>query len=256
MKKIAILVLSCDKYSDLWESYAELFNRFWGDCPYDKYLASNTIEFNSLGFRSILMGADETWSHGVKIALSKLKDNYDYVFTTLEDSPLIEKVDNIYVVKAFESFTADDGNFLRTFMVVIPKIKPINQYYGEVDNNTPYRQTCAYAVWKIKTLYEILDENESAWDFERIGVKRGFYYNKFYCMYNNQFKLINLVIKGKLLRASYKKLKELIPEVNLNRQQFTIRENVNDKIHTYFVLMALKFIPQKIQNKIYFFRHK
>jgi hypothetical protein len=256
MKKIALLVLSCDKYSDLWESYSELFNRFWRDCPYDKYLASNTIEFNSQGFKSILMGPDETWSSGVKIALSKLKDNYDYVFTTLEDSPFLEKVDNNYIVNAFESFTADDGNFLRTYMAVKPKIKPINQYYGEVENNTPYRQTCGYAVWKIKTLYEILDEKETAWDFERIGVKRGYNYDKFYCMHKNQFKLINLVVKGKLLRASYRKLKELIPEVNLNRQEFTIRENIKNNIYAYFVLMALKFIPQKIQNKIYFIRHK
>ena len=256
MKKIALLVLSCDKYSDLWKSYAELLNRFWPDCPYDKYLASNTIEFNSQGFKPILMGPDVTWSYGVKIALAQLKDNYDYVFTTLEDCPLVVKVDNDYVVKAFESFTEDDGNFLRTYMVVKPKIKPINQYYGEVENHTPYRQTCAYAVWKIKTLYEILDEKESAWDFERIGVKRGFNYGKFFCLYKNQFKLINLVIKGKLLRASYRKLKELIPEADLNRQQFTIRENVKDKIHGYFVRMALKFIPQKIQNKIYFIRHK
>ena len=256
MKKIAVLVLSCDKYSDLWEFYAELFNRFWPDCPYDKYLASNIIEFNSNGFKPILMGADETWSRGVKIALSKLKDNYDYVFTTLEDSPLVANVDNNYVVKAFESFTADDGNFLRTYMMVKPKIKPINEYYGEVENNTPYRQTCAYAVWKIKTLCEILDEKESAWDFERIGVKRGYNYDKFYCIYKNKFQLINLVIKGKLSRGSYTKLKELIPSVNLNRQQFSIIENVRNNSHAYFVLMALKFIPQKIQNKIYFMRHK
>lgn len=256
MKKIALLVLSCDKYADLWEFYAELLNRFWPDCPYDKYLASNTIEFNSQGFRPILMGTDETWSHGVKIALSQLKDKYDYVFTTLEDCPLVANVDNNNVVKAFESFMANDGNFLRTYMVVKPKIKPINQYYGEVENYTPYRQTCAYAVWKIITLYEILDEKESAWDFERIGVKRGFNYDKFFCVYKNQFELINLVIKGKLVRTSYRKLRELIPGVYLNRQQFTIRENVKDKIHGYIVRMGLKFIPQKIQNKIYFIRHK
>lgn len=256
MKKIALLVLSCDKYTDLWEPYAELFNRFWPDCPYDKYLASNIIEFNSYGFKPILMGADETWSRGVKIALLKLKDNYDYVFTTLEDTPLVEKVDNNYLVNAFESFMSGNGNFLRTYMVTFPKLKPINQYFGEVENNTPYRQTCVYALWKINTLYEILDDNESAWEFEQVGVKRGFRYDKFYCMYNNQFNLINLVIKGKLLRESYRKIKYLMPNINLKRSQFSMMENVRVKIYTYFVLFALKFIPQRIQNKIYFIRHK
>lgn len=59
---VALLVLSCDMYSDLWESYAILFNRFWPESPYDKYLASNTIGFNSHGFKPILMGPDKTWS--------------------------------------------------------------------------------------------------------------------------------------------------------------------------------------------------
>lgn len=169
---------------------------------------------------------------------------YDYVFTTLEDTPFVNKIDNGFVVKAIDSFTAYNGNFLRMFMVIEPKIKPINEYYGETENYIPYRQTCAYAVWKIETLNEILDESESAWGFEQIGVKRGFNYDKFYCINKNQFKLINLVIKVKLVRASYKKLTELIPEVDLTRPQFTIRESIKEKIHGFIVLTALKIIPQ------------
>jgi hypothetical protein len=256
MRKIALLVLSCDWYSDLWESYAVLFNRFWPDCPYDKYLASNTIVFNSHGFNSILMGPDETWSHGVKIALSQLKDKYVYVFTTLEDAPFVNKIDNNFVINALNSFIADDGNFLRMFMVIKPRIKPINKYYGEIENNIPYRQTCTYAAWKIETLNEILDDNESAWDFERIGVKRGYKYDKFYSIYKNQFELINLVIKGKLVRVNYKKLKELLPEVDLIRPQYTVSESIKEKFHGFIVLTALNIIPRKIQNKIYFSRHK
>lgn len=256
MKKIALLVLSCDRYSDLWESYTLLFNRFWPDCPYDKYISSNTIEFNLYGFKSILMGSDETWSLGVKKALLQLKDKYEYVFTTLEDCPFVDKIDNGFVVKALDSFTFNEGNFLRMYMVIKPKLQYVNEYYGETENYIPYRQTCAYAVWKILTLYEILDETESAWGFEQKGVKRGFNYDKFYSIYKNEFKLINLVVKGKLVRASYIKLKELIPEVELSRHQFTIRESINENIYRFIFLMALKIIPQKIQNKMYFNRQK
>ena len=250
------MVLSCDRYSDLWESYGLLFNRFWPDCPYDKYLASNTIEFNSHGFKPILMGPDETWSRGVKLALSQLKDNYDYVFTTLEDAPIVDEVDNNAIVKIFDSFMADGGNFLRAYMVIRPKIKPINQYYGELENNKPYRQTCAYAVWKINTLSKILDDKESAWDFERIGVKRGFKYDKFYCIYKNQFKLINMVIRGKMVRKSYRKHKELLPDFEINREQFTVVESIKEMIHRTIVRTALSLIPLEIQKRIYFKRHK
>ena len=233
-----------------------MFNRFWPGCPYDKYLASNTIEYNSNGFKSILMGPDKTWSCGVKIALSQLKDNYDYVFTTLEDIPFVNIVDNDFIVEALEAFTAINGNFLRMFMMIKPKMKPFNDYFGQVGNYHPYRQTCAYAVWKITILCEILDDKESAWDFEQIGVKRGYNYERFYCIYKNEFKLINLVIKGKLVRASYKKLKKHLPEVDLTRKKFTPWETIKAKIHSIIVITALQFIPRKIQYKIYFSRHK
>jgi hypothetical protein len=33
--RIAIPVVSCDKYSDLWQPFFALFDRFWPDCPLD-----------------------------------------------------------------------------------------------------------------------------------------------------------------------------------------------------------------------------
>ena len=40
--KLAILMLSCDKYSDLWDDFFNLKERFWPDCPYHCYLATDT----------------------------------------------------------------------------------------------------------------------------------------------------------------------------------------------------------------------
>ena len=39
--KLAILVLSCDGYTDLWRPFFENFKKKWGDCPYDIYLLTN-----------------------------------------------------------------------------------------------------------------------------------------------------------------------------------------------------------------------
>jgi hypothetical protein len=254
--KLAILVLSCDKYSDLWEPYALLFNRFWPDCPYDKYLASNSIEFHSHGFKPILMGPDESWSYGVKVALAQLKGQYDYVFTTLEDCPIKAEVDTALIVKAFDSVMLSGGDFLRTVMLIRPKLMYINQYYGAVENNTPYRQTCVYSLWKIDTLNQILDDKESAWDFERIGVKRGFKFDQFYCVHQNQFNLIHLVVKGKLLRKGVRQLEKLIPEVVLDREKFTITESTKELVRSFVVRMALRIIPKELKNKIYFKRNQ
>ena len=71
--KIAFVVLSCDPYSDLWDCYGQLFNRFWPDCPFNCYMASHHVEFNKYGFKSILLGEDISWSHGLIVLLDNLK---------------------------------------------------------------------------------------------------------------------------------------------------------------------------------------
>ena len=99
--KIAVLVISCDKYSDLWEPCTKMFNKFWPDCNYDKFLVSNFAEYNKDGFNNILIGHDKSWSHGLKIALKRLENQYEYVFTMVEDYFFIEKIDNSKIDKYF-----------------------------------------------------------------------------------------------------------------------------------------------------------
>jgi len=255
-KKIAILVISCDKYSDLWEPCAKIFNKYWPDCKYDKYLASNTLEFNSYGFSPILMGEDKSWSHGLKSVLTKLEEKYDYVFTLLEDYYFIERLDNDYMTKMFDSFVLAEGNFLRLLKILRPQIKYFNEYFGETENYTPYRQTCVFTLWKIKTLNEILKDDENAWEFEKIGVKRGFQFDKFFCVYKNHFKVINVVIQGKLVPKSYKTLKQILPEVNLTRASFTLKEMWLMSLRDFFILTFLRFVPKKIRSLVYFAKNK
>lgn len=47
--QLAILVLSCDKYSDLWDDFFNLKDKFWPECPYSCYLATDTKEYNREG---------------------------------------------------------------------------------------------------------------------------------------------------------------------------------------------------------------
>lgn len=253
-KKIAILVISCDKYSDLWEPCVKIFNKNWPDCPYDKYIASNTKEFNFQGFANILMGEDKSWSYGLKSVLKKLEEKYEYVFTLLEDYYFIDKIDNEYMTKMFDSFVLAEGNFLSLFKLP-SQLKHYNEYFGELENNIPYRQSCVFTLWKIQTLKEILKDDENAWEFEKIGVKRGFKYDNFFGSYFN-FKTINIVIKGKLVPQDYSILKKILPEVNLQRPSFTLLEISIMKIRDFLIISFLKYIPKKIKAKIYFIKNK
>ena len=109
--KIAVLVISCDKYSDLWDPCIRIFNKYWPDCPYDNFIIANIKSFELWGFKNIIVGDDKSWSQGLKSALDKLKLDHDYVYTQLEDYYFIERIDNQYTIDMFTTFTNMNGNF-------------------------------------------------------------------------------------------------------------------------------------------------
>ena len=44
-KRCDVVILTCDSYSDIWEPFFKLKNKYWPDCKYDTYLI--TESFNS-----------------------------------------------------------------------------------------------------------------------------------------------------------------------------------------------------------------
>ena len=252
MKKnrIAILVITCDKFSDFWEPCTKIFNKFWPDCPYDKFLMSNHSSFEKNGFTNILVGDDKSWSHGVRKALNELENQYEYVFTLLEDYYFIEKIDSEYMVNMFESFVELEGNFLSLYKLP-SKLYKCNSFFGELENNIPYRQSCVFTLWKIETLNEILDDNENAWEFEKKGVKRGFKYDKFFGSYYN-FNVINVLVKGKLVPKDYQILLEILPGTNIHRPTFKWYHNLFVLVRDSFIHAFLNFIPSRVKSAIYF----
>ena len=48
MGKVAILICSCDYYSDCWEPIICSFNKYWPDCEYPRYIVTNYEEDYSL----------------------------------------------------------------------------------------------------------------------------------------------------------------------------------------------------------------
>jgi len=252
MKKInnlTFLVLSCDKYSDLWEPYAQLFNKYWPDCPFDKYFATNQIPFDEYGFKSILMGKDKTWSIGLIYALNNLKNKYDYVLLTLEDLFIIEKVDNDFIQKSIDEFISLEGNYLKLYTKTKP-YKKINKYFGEINKNIPYRHSCINSVWKIDFLLQILVPEENAWEFEKLGEKRTASMDRFYCSTKNCFALSNTVIKGKWLNREYRKIRKRIPNLIIYRDFLSKQEERKLYTEKYILELFLKYIPEKFQMEM------
>ena len=248
-KKIAFVVLSCDPYSDIWDAYGQLFQRFWPDCPFNCYMASHHKSFDKYGFKPILLGEDVSWSHGLLVLLDKLEEaGYEYGMIAFDDLMLREKVDTDYVCSAIGRFVEEKGDCLRFVTERAPKCYKYNEYYGKMAIQAPYRVTLGFTLWNLKTLREITIEGESAWQFEKNATERSFDFKNFYCSWKSPFKFLNLIIKRKIDIKEYEKLKKFLPDATFEREMVVVK---GEKFRGIFLKAFLKYVPIKWQYPIY-----
>src|SRR6266568_9360967 len=89
--RIAVLVVSCDPYSDVWAPFFTLFWKYWPDCPYPVYLGTNekTVPHNSV--TTLRVGTDRDWSSNLREMLRQLRAEHVMLF--LEDFFITARVD-------------------------------------------------------------------------------------------------------------------------------------------------------------------
>lgn len=248
-KKIAYVVLSCDPYSDIWDTYGIMFQRFWSDCPYDTYLASHNKVFDKYGFKPILIGEDISWSDGLLTVLNKLQSQgYEYAMVAFDDFLLSKKIDTKYVVGAIDRFIAEKGQCLRFDPLRTSRCQKHNEFYGSLYIKAPYRVTLGFTLWEINTLKEITISGESAWQFEKNATERSFHYDAFYCTWRRPFHFINLINKRKLDIAEYWRLKCYLPDAHYDRKKSFV---VKEKVKGWILYAFLRFYPVKRQYALH-----
>ena len=117
--KLAIIVVSCDKYSDLWDIFFQCFFKYWPDCPYKLYLGSNFLVYPDERVNNILVGEDIDYSSSLKIMLSEVDE--DFVLPMVEDFFISKRIDS----ENFENYFQD------MLVMESPYLKLIRTYHNE-----------------------------------------------------------------------------------------------------------------------------
>ena len=205
-QSVAVLVVSCDKYADLWRPFFDLFFHYWSDCPFPVYLLSNSATVDIAGVRGIHVGPDASWSDGLLRALAQIEENYVFLF--LEDLLLTEPVDTAAVETVLAWFVSSQGNYIR-LNGFPPPDAALSDTVGTVAPGTIYRTATVLSVWRRQMLAELLRPGESAWEFETAGSVRSEAHEGFYSTRRNYVSVMNAVIKGKWQRTALRKTKLL-----------------------------------------------
>lgn len=212
--EFSVLILSCDKYTDLWGPFFLQFWRNWPDCPYPVYLGSNTTAYKKdKRIKTILSGKDIDWSASFKKILAQIPEIY--IFVWMEDALITSKIET-------ESFE-ETFNFMKTSGAVHiyhrPNLQPERWIkkgkYGVYEKGMPYRIS-AVGFWKKDYLASLLLNGENSWGFEVFGSYRTSFDEGFYCLDKQLFEFIHLVEKGKWLPAGIDYCKQNKVPINIS----------------------------------------
>ena len=191
---LAIVVMSCDRYADLWAPFFEMFFRHWRDCPCPVYLVANEAASPDPRVTVLRAGPDEGWSATLKRCLAQLPA--DNVFTMIDDAFLVEPIHTAEFMRWYAWFIARDAHYLRLRAAPPPDVR-VDGEVGEIVPGSMYRTSAVFAFWRRKTLFGLLDERENAWQFELDGVARADRIRGFYGVYRSRISYVHGVDRGR-----------------------------------------------------------
>jgi hypothetical protein len=164
----AIVINSCDKYSDAWDPFFTLFFRYWPDCPLRLILISNGLEYKDARVATHKIINDLGWSGNLIETLKSIPE--EYIIYMQEDYFLKEKVDNEKVLSALKLMTETNAAYLRFYPCPGPDL-PFgnNQEVGTISRAASYRNSTQASIWDKQVLFSLLNSKETGWDFETKG---------------------------------------------------------------------------------------
>jgi hypothetical protein len=248
--KLAILVPSCDRYSDLWNPFLTLFWKFWPDCPLPVYLLSNFASVADDRVRTLPVGEDVSWSDNLAKALDRL--NYEYILLFLDDLFLTSHVDTKTVLGILDWAVQSKVNYLR-FNPSPKADRYHNDITGVVSPGTVYRTATVMSVWRKDVLLSLLRPGENAWDFEIKGSIRSDEFDGFFSTWEKHFPVINGVIKGKWLPSAARTLEKLGVEIDLTSRPVMSRTRAMVHFCKQQRSSLLKILPSKYRRSVRYF---
>lgn len=166
--KMAVFVLSCDKYHDVWDEFFNLKDRYWTNCNFQWYLITESLIYNRPDVKTLNFKGD--WSTRLRNALNEV--NNPYICTFLEDYFICDTIDNERINRLAHFMEEHKVSFLNmddgfNHIQNTPNLEQYCEDILVIPNHMQYGVDTAGAIWNRDYLLEKLGEGDySAWQFE------------------------------------------------------------------------------------------
>ncbi|WP_457617850.1 hypothetical protein [Lutibacter sp.] len=243
---LGILILSCDKYADLWKPFFSLFKQNY-DGSYPVYLGINTNNYEIDGIKSIYSGKDIDWSTSCRKIVQQIP--HKYVLVLLEDIFITSKIDPKVITETIQFMQRNEAKHIHIFSNVKPdKWLENNPKFGIYEKQAPYRAN-VIGFWDREYLLNLLINGESPWNFEIQGSYRTAYDDGFYCLKKPLFSYVHVMEKGCYFPKAVKYCqKHNIPLEIDKRPILKNKFNIKSKLQMYYFNLMIK-VPWKFRVK-------
>ncbi len=176
--EITFLVVSCDKYKDLWGPFFKCFFEFWKDCPFEICLASNHIHYLDKRVRTITIGDDNDYSTNISLILKEIKT--PWLIFWFEDAWISSKVDTKYLLKIINLAISENVGSLK-LTDDYPWVYSDNEVdiIAPIPKGVKYRGAIGMSLYKKDLLKAMIRPGESAWELDK-SVRTNLMSDKFY----------------------------------------------------------------------------
>lgn len=171
MNDTAVLVLSCNSYSDCWEAFYHCFKKYWPNCPFPIYLTSESKTFDKI---PTICTGEPVFTTSAKKALEQLDTKY--VIILLEDFFIRNKVDQDRINYCIEHFEDDVANF-NFELEYSSNLETDLDGFKQRPLLAPYIHSTQPGIWNRRKLIEQLSIPQNPWEWELSNILT---YDKYY----------------------------------------------------------------------------
>lgn len=225
VSEFALIILSCDKFHDVWGPLVYSFERYWSDCPFQIFLLNNHKKIKDNKIKNISVGEDISWSQNLMNALKEIP--HKNVILWLDDVFIIDDVCTDRIIDDVKWFFDNEVDYLRLRSTDFPLVAN-RKGYVNIKEGVPYRTSIFASVWRKEVLRNLLVKDENPWQFELRGTERSGKYMKFFSVKRTRISYIHAIEKGIWIRAAVKWIKNNNLPIDLDyRRQFSVTEHIS-----------------------------
>lgn len=192
-KKLSILVCSCDAYSDVWDPFFNLLNKYFNHKPdIDIILCTESKNYNSNGIafniKTFNLYPKRNVTYGKRIISHIKKIKTDFTLVLMEDFFIRKPIDFHFIEKVITYFDQDKKAACFSFEHSFDSLDYPSSFpeFLKRPKYAFYKLNFQAAIWRTKCLKRLWKKHETPWMWEDVGNFRTFNNRyHFYSLKNN-----------------------------------------------------------------------